>query len=450
MKPKIHLFNGPLTLHQQLILLLWGALLAGVVALWAPLGVPMLTTSLDTAFISITDILGLLATFFALTQFMLMGRILWIERAFGLDKLASYHRLNGYLAIILIVIHPIFITLHHIVEGEQNILAAYLSVFSEHAYTIWALVAEVLFVIVVLSSIYIARKRLKFETWYFVHMMVYAAIILASFHQFANGTNLLASDAARYYWYGLYAFVALNLLIWRFGLVVFNYFRFDFTISRVVHETPTVTSIYIHGRDLQRLMVKPGQFIMVRIFTKDLWKQEHPFTVSWIPKNDELRISVRSVGDYTADVQNLKSGTKVAVSGPLGRFTTDVAVKQKRLFIAGGIGITPIRSLAEQAAQDGVDAVLLYANKDSRDVPLKKEIDALGIKVIYVYSNEVIKQAEHGFIDSDRIKKLVPDIAQRDSYICGPPAMMATLINQLSEVGIAPDQIHYEAFQLHP
>jgi ferredoxin-NADP reductase len=81
---------------------------------------------------------------------------------------------------------------------------------------------------------------------------------------------------------------------------------------------------------------------------------------------------------------------------------------------------------------------------------LKKEIDALGIKVIYVYSNEVIKQAEHGFIDSDRIKKLVPDIAQRDSYICGPPAMMATLINQLSEAGIAPDQIHYEAFQLHP
>jgi predicted ferric reductase len=450
MKPKVHLFNGPITLHQQLILLLWGALLAGVVALWAPLGVTMLTTSFDTAFISIADILGLLATFFALTQFMLMGRILWIERAFGLDKLASYHRINGYLAIILIVIHPIFITLHHMVEDKQNFVAAYLSIFSEHAYTIWALIAEILFVVVVLSSMYIARKHLKFETWYFVHMMVYAAIILASFHQFANGTNLLASDAARYYWYGLYAFVALNLVIWRFGLVVYNYFRFDFTISRVVHETPTVTSIYIRARNLKRLTVKPGQFIMVRMLTKELWWQEHPFTVSWIPKDDELRISVRSVGDYTAEVQQLKPGTKVAISGPLGRFTTDVAIKKKRLFLAGGIGITPLRSLAEQADRDGVDAVLLYANKDSNDVPLKKEIDALGIKATYVYNDETVKHAEHGIIDIDRIKRLVPDLMQRDIYICGPPPMMVALINQLAAAGISADQVHYEMFQLHP
>ena len=451
MKPKVHLFDGQITLAQQLILLLWGALLVSVVALWTPLGIPMLTGGdLNSAFISIADILGLLATFFALTQFMLMGRIAWIERAFGLDRLASYHRFNGYMAISLIVIHPIFITLHHMVEDKADIVSAYLSIFSEHAYVLWALIAEILFVAVVISSMYIARKRLKFETWYYVHLMVYLAIILASLHQFANGTSLLSSDAARYYWLGLYMFVALNLLIWRFGLVFYNSWRFGFTVSRVVRETPTVTSVYIKARRLERLKVKPGQFILVRILTKELWWQEHHFTVSWIPKRDELRISVRSVGDYTAEIQKLEPGVKVAVSGPFGRFTSDVAVRRKRLFIAGGIGITPLRSLGEQASSEKTDAVLLYANKDSSDVPLKTEIDALPIKKVYIYSDEKVKNAEHGFIDAKRIEQLVPDFKDRDIYLCGPPQMMSALIAQLAETGISSDQLHYEVFQLHP
>ena len=450
MKPKIHLFDGPLTLGQQLLLLLWGGLLVSVVALWAPLGIPMLTTNLDTAFISIADILGLLATFFALTQFILMGRIAWIERAFGLDRLASYHRINGYLAITLIVIHPIFITLHHMVEDNSDIVSAYLSIFSEHAYTFWALIAESLFIAVVFSSMYIARKHLKFETWYYVHLMVYLAIVLASLHQFANGTSLLSSDVARYYWLGLYLFVAVNLLIWRFGLVVINSYRFQFTISRVIRETPTVVSVYIKARGLHRLNIKPGQFILVRVLTKQLWWQEHPFTVSWIPQADELRITVRSVGDYTAELQKLKPGTKVAVSGPFGRFTSDVAVKQKRLFIAGGIGVTPLRALAEQAGNNDIDALLLYANKNSDDVPLKKEIDEIGIPAVYVYSDETIKGAEHGFIDVELIQRLVPDFKQRDIYLCGPPVMMSSLITQLAEIKIPPEQIHYEVFQLHP
>lgn len=451
MKPKIHLFDGPITLAQQLIVLAWAALLVGVVALWAPLGIPMLIGgSLDAAFISIADILGLLATFFALTQFMLMGRIGWIERAFGLDRLASYHRLNGYLAIGFIVIHPIFITLHHMVEDGTDIFRAYLTIFSEHPYTIGALIAEILFIAVAFSSMYIARKHLKFETWYFVHLMVYLAIILASLHQFANGTNLLSSDLARYYWLGLYGFVALNLLIWRFGLVFYNSLRFDFRISRVVQETPTVTSIYIKGKNLTAFTVKPGQFILVRIITKRLWWQEHPFTVSWIPHGDELRISVRAVGDYTTELRQLQAGAKVAVSGPFGRFTSDVAVTQKRLFIAGGIGITPLRCLSEEAAKNGMDAVLLYANKDARDVPLQQEIHALGIKTVYIYSDEKVKNAEYGRIDAQRIAELVPDFKQRDVYLCGPPPMMSALIMQLSEAGLPLDQLHYEVFQLHP
>lgn len=439
MKLKVHLFDGRISLAQQLILLLWASVLVAVVGLWAPRGVQMLGSgNLSASFVTIAGLLGLLATFFALTQFMLMGRIGWIERQFGLDRLASYHRINGYLAISLIVIHPLFITLSHVVDGEPNIIAAYLSIFSQHPYTIWALVAEILFIAVVVSSIYVARRHLKFETWYFVHLMVYAAIVLASFHQFANGSSLAGSSFATGFWYGLYGFVALNLLIWRFGLPLYNFWRFDFTVSRVVKETPTVTSVYIKAKNLGRFKVKPGQFILVRIFAPNLWWQEHPFTVSWIPHGDELRISARAVGDYTNALAQLQPGAKVLVSGPFGRFTEDVAATDKRLFIAGGIGITPLRCLAEQAANT-TDARLLYANRTPDDVPLKKELDSLTIATTYTYDR----------LDARAVKKLVPDFLERDVYLCGPPPMMASLIEQLTKAGLPPEQLHYERFALH-
>jgi predicted ferric reductase len=448
-KPSIHLFDSPATLSQQLLLLLWGGLLVGVVAIWAPIGTSLLSSGTDGIFLAVAQLMGLLATFFALTQFLLMGRIVWIEHTFGLDRLAHYHRLNGYLAITLILLHPLFITLYHLMEGEPSIWSAFVGIFAEHPYTLLALVSEILFITVVISSIYIARKHLKFETWYFVHMLTYSAIILASFHQFVNGSSLVSSQVAYNAWLGLYAFVALNLMIWRFGLPLYNFMKFDFRIVRVAKETPTVTSIYIKALGVERLKIKPGQFVMVRIFTRQLWWQEHPFTVSWIPKNDELRISVRNVGDYTAELQNLTPGARVLISGPFGRFTSDIATTKRRLFIAGGIGITPLRSLAEEAVDSGVNAVLLYANRNTADVPLKQEIDALGLPTIYVYSDEKVDGVAPGFINGDMIAESVPDFVNRDIYLCGPPAMMAALVDQLTALGVSSGQIHYELFALH-
>lgn len=448
MKPKLHLFDGRLTAWQQFLIGAWLLVLIAIVALWAPRGIAMLESNLNNIFISIADILGLLATYFALTQFLLMGRISWIERAFGLDRLSSYHRINGYLAIILIVIHPIFITFHHMVEDQTDYIHAFLSIFSEHPYTLWAFIAEILFVIVVLSSIYIARQKLKFETWYYVHLMVYAAIIIVPFHQFVNGATFVGSKFAVACWLALYAFVGLNILIFRFGIVVFDVWKYHFMVSRIERETPTTVSVYIKARGLSRFKIKPGQFVLVRFLTKQYFWQEHPFSVSWIPHGDELRLTIRNSGDFTAQIDTIKPGTRLTVSGPFGRFTRDVAVTKKRLFIAGGVGITPLRCLSEEAAANKTDAVLLYSNRSPEDVPLKQEIDKLSLKTIYLYSDEHVRGAENGRLDGERIKALVPDYKSRDIYLCGPPPMMAALIDQLTGLGVDGERLHYERFAL--
>lgn len=451
-KLTVKLFDSSAAVRQRLLVAVWSLVLLSVFVLWLPRGAGLLLSGVSGFLLGIGQLFGLLATFFALTQFMLMGRIYWIERAFGLDRLAAYHRLNGYAAITLILLHPVLVVSSYSVQSGNNYLAQYLQTLRQQPYAIWALLAQILFVAVVASSIYISRRHLKFETWYFVHLMVYLAIVLVPFHQFAGGSSFAGSPLAGKYWLGLYAFVALNILVWRFGLLVYNFIKFDFRISRVERETPTVTSVYIKACGLQRLKFLPGQFIFVRIFTRKLWWQEHPFSVSWIPSADELRISVRSVGDYTAAIKNLKPGARLFVSGPFGRFTSAVAATDKRLFIAGGIGVTPLLPLADEAVRAGTDAVLLYGNKNAADVPLKSELDQLaagGLFLRYVFSDENVRGAISGRIDGALIKKLVPDFKQRDIYICGPPPMLAGLIKEFEALGVKPQRLHYERFSLH-
>jgi predicted ferric reductase len=450
---KTKLFDGPSTTWQQLIISFWAANLGAVVLLWST--TTEFTTDLPLLLHNIGLLLGLLATFFALTQFMLMGRVAWVERNFGLEHLASYHRVNGYLAITFILLHPIFITASHSLESRRNFIAEYGYTIAHQPFVWLALIAEILFVTVVASSIYIARKRLKFETWYFVHLMVYVAIVAVSFHQFAIGSSFVGGfhPLARAYWAGLYVFVAVNLLIWRFGLPLLNFVVHGFRLERVVAETPTTTSLYIRINNFKDWHSRAGQFVLVRIFAKGLWWQEHPFSLSWIPHDDMLRLTIRHVGDYTNAVAALKPGTRVLVSGPYGRFTREVAQTGKRLFIAGGVGITPLRSMIEEATAENIDCVLLYANRTPADVVFKEELTAMAgksLKIIEVFSDPPKGYRGHqGYVSGALAAQLVPDIMERDIYICGPPPMMEGLLNDFKDSEVPAEQVHYERFALH-
>jgi len=445
------LFQGEPSLPQQAIIGFWGTNLALVIGLW------LTTTDFSNETAELLNafgmLFGLLATFFALTQFMLMGRIAWIERRFGLDHLASYHRINGYLAFGFILIHPVFITLSEALEHGANPFRQFASLILHESYVWLAFIAEILFILVVVSSIYIARKRLKFESWYFVHLAVYAAIIIVPLHQLAIGMSFAGHPLARVYWLCLYAFVGLNILIWRFGLPLFDFVRFRFVVDKIVAETPTTTSVYIHGKNLARWKMIPGQFVLVRIFSKGFWWQEHPFSLSWIPHDNMLRLTIRHVGDYTTRVADLQPGKYVLVSGPFGRFTREIAVTNKRLFIAGGVGITPVRSLAEESVSQKIDSVLIYGNKSPDDVVFKSELDTLarkGLKITHVFSDAPKNyHGETGYVDLEHIARLVPDYLERDIYLCGPPLMMAGIIDSLHAAGVDSNRLHYERFALH-
>ena len=451
---KTKLFDGKATRAQQLIVGAWYANLIVVLIIWATTSASLITSGgAGGIALAFGRLFGLLAATFALTQFLLMGRILWIERPFGLDHLASYHRFNGYAAIIAILIHAPLVVLGYALSSHTNYFAQYSEVILHYQDTWKALIAEILFVTVVVSSIYIVRRKLKFESWYFVHLIVYAAIVLAFAHQLAIGGSFLDHPLARLYWLAIYVFVGVSVLFWRFTLPSLNMIRFNFRIARVERETATTTSVFISGKKLKKWSAKPGQFVLVRFLEGKFALQEHPFSMSAVPYDDEFRLTIRNSGDYTSTISTLKPGSRVLVSGPFGRFTSEIAVTKKRLFIAGGVGITPLRTLITEALAAKQDCVLLYGNRSTDDVVFQKELTRLekvGLKIHFVYSDPPKGfSGETGYIDGPLIERLVPDFVTRDIYLCGPPPMMDSVIAAMEATKLPHDQLHYERFSLH-
>ncbi len=448
---KTKLFDGPVSVAQVLVIVLWLVVLVLIIVLWATTSLSLFGSNISNSFIAAGRAFGLLAVFFALTQFMLMGRISWVEKPFGLDKLASFHRTNGYFAILCILIHPSFIAIGYALAAHTGFVTQYFQIVKTYPYVIWAFVGQLFFISVVATSIYIVRKHLKFESWYFVHLLTYSAIVLVFFHQVVNGGSFQGGVIARVGWYALYIFVALNIMIWRFSLPVFNLIRFGWIVSKVVPETDTTVSIYIDTKHLDRWKAKSGQFVLIRFFAPGLWWQEHPFSISRLPQENNFRITVRSVGDYTAKLLFLKPGVRVMVGGPYGRFTKNVARTSKRLFIAGGVGVTPIRTLAEEAIAENIDSIALLGYRNLEDSVLKSEMQTIpNLKVTCIYSDPPADyKGETGRINMDAIKNLVPDFKTRDIFLCGPPPMMTGIINELYIDGFPPSQLHYERFALH-
>lgn len=406
--------------------------------------------SLENGLLAFARLAGLMAVYFVLLQFVLRGRAVWIEEAFGLNNLSTVHRLNGYLSLSFIVTHVLLILTSYSLFANTNVFTQLITFISTYTDLLMAFLAATLFVSIVFFSIYIVRKRLKYETWYYIHLASYLAVLLAWGHQLEFGGDFF-QDAFVWYWYGLYLFVFGNLLIFRFLRQGYLFWKYRFRVANLVKEADGAMSVYISGNNLSEFMIKPGQFMILRFLDAKRWWQAHPFSLSFVPQNNMLRVTIKNVGDFTAEIPGLKKGTPILLDGPLGTFTSEHAVKDKYLFIAGGVGITPIRSLIEELAPLKKNMVLLYSNKTT-DIIFKKELDSLSAKykfpIHYIVTEDPSYKGEKGRIDGEKIKRLVPDFLKRDIFLCGPPPMMNALIKNLQALGAQHRSLHYEKFDL--
>ena len=396
---------------------------------------------------------GIVAALGVMGQLLLISRVKWLEALFGLDRLTRFHHTAGIIIPLALLVHPPLIVWHHAMRTGNGFMTQYLTLLGWED-ILAAACGEFLIITAMLLSLPFARRRLSYEAWHSAHLGAYFGLALSIGHQFSLGGDLSAElPYFAWIWYALYAFVLANLAWGRVLKPLWVYRGRKFIVEKIVPETTEVESIWITGRDMALLPAEAGQFAMLRFWAPGFKLQAHPFSISRPPDGKYLRFSIKKSGDFTASVHNsLKPGTPVIIDGPHGVFTEKKCLGDKALLIAGGIGITPLRSLGEKLRASGKDCVLLYANRAQKDIVFRRELEELedlgGFTVYHILNADHEWPGEKGNIDADRIKRLVPDFAERDAFLCGPPPMMTALKAALISLGVSKTRIHSEVFSL--
>lgn len=412
-----------------------------------------ITRNASDFFNGIGRVTGLLGTYLVLWQLLFMARLPWLEHAFGLERMAVLHKWNGYLAVGLLLGHAVFQTLGYQLGDGKDVATQLADFVTSYQGLLAAIVALGLFVAVVVLSITVARRHLAYETWYFVHLYAYLAVALAFSHQLATGVDFAGNPPFVWYWCALYVVVGASLIFYRALGPLAIYSRHRFRVQRIEKEARGVFSVYITGRNLDQFPAEAGQFAIWRFMDRKRWWQAHPFSISAIPDGRRLRITVKNIGDFTSDIYAVKPGTPILVDGPFGKFIERPRLRRV-LLIAGGIGITPIRPLAEEMADDGFDVRVLYRAHSEGDVVFKKELDELSsrknsVRVDYLLTlASGSRRTRDSWFSTASLAALVPDIIDRVIYVCGPLGMMAAVSSSLEALGIPTSQIRTEVFRL--
>jgi predicted ferric reductase len=397
---------------------------------------------------------ALLATNLLLIDILLIARIPWIDHYYGHDRATAAHKKLGKPILYLVLAHFASSVIQYAMVENVDVITEFISLLSIGDLLL-ATGALVLMILVVVTSLNFARKAVTYEAWYLVHIFAYGAVLLAIPHQFSTGSDIAGKPIALTYWISFYLFVLVNVVWYRILRPVVRGLRHSLQVSNVIRESSDAVSIYLSGKNVEKLGGAAGQFYLVRILTARDWWRPHPFSISAAPNNNFVRFTVADRGDDTKLMQALKPGTPIMLEGPYGVFTEERRTREKVVLVAAGIGIPPIRALAEEMAARPHDVTIIYRLRNQEDAALLAETRALaaqrGFKLIELEGRRGIGTSWmnadfSGRTDLERLKALVPDIAESDVYVCGPTAWTRAVEKTMKAAGVAERQIHAEEF----
>jgi predicted ferric reductase len=433
----------------------WASLLV-VVALWVGNGGLQGLSGADGWLTGTGRLAGLLASDLMLLQILMMARIPAVERSYGQDELARRHRLLGFTSFNLMFVHVVLIVTGYALTDGRDVLRETWHLVWTYPGMLLATAGFAALVMVVVTSIRAARRRLRYESWHLLHLYAYLGAGLALPHQLWTGADFVGTPWARAFWWTLWGVSLGAVLVYRVGLPIWRSLRHRPEVCDVVEEAPGVVSVYLTGRDLHRLPVRAGQFLHWRFLDGPGWSRAHPYSLSAAPTADRLRITVKDLGDGSRRLASLRPGTRVLIEGPYGRLTADVRTRRRVTLIASGIGITPLRALLEDLHAAPGDLTLVYRTSSAEDMLFADELADLaarrGVRVLHAPGHRIPgrdswlpAQASH-LSDVQGLLHLVPDIAQHDVYLCGSAGWTDAARRAALDAGVPPQHIHLERF----
>lgn len=387
---------------------------------------------------------GLLGTYLLLIMVVLVARVGIIERTIGQDRLVTWHRRLGPWPLLLLGTHVVMITLGYARSATTGFFHEAWVIFSTYSGMMIATVALLLLIMAGVTSVRLARSKMSHETWWAVHLYTYLALALSIPHQLATGASFVGHPLAQAWWIALWCATAGLVIVYRIGIPVWRSAYHKLQVVSVQEEAPGVVSIHCKGNHLEQLSLAGGQFFQWRFLRRGLWWQAHPYSLSALIQAPYMRVTIKDLGDHSQSAATLLPGTHIAIEGPYGAFTKHAAKGEKIALIGAGVGITPLRALLEDLDVP-TDIRMLIRAQDPAAIVHREESEA----ILAAHGQRMLVQSgsrKQSPMNEHTLRALIPDIIERDVYVCGPDSFADDVIAAARFLGVPARHIHHERF----
>jgi NAD(P)H-flavin reductase len=221
------------------------------------------------------------------------------------------------------------------------------------------------------------------------------------------------------------------------------------TVVEVIEETPNVKSfkvIFNHPETMKDFSFEPGQVGQLSVFGVG----ESTFVINSPPtRMDFLQFSVMKAGEVTAAIHELSVDDQVGIRAPLGNWFPYEAMKGKKiLFIGGGIGLAPLRTLILfmlDNRKDYGDITIIYGARSYADLCYKDDLKEWGERkdlelILTVDANSPGAPIREGFVPTV-LNEVAPKPDGTVAITCGPPIMIKFVLQNLEKLGFTEDQV---------
>jgi predicted ferric reductase len=390
---------------------------------------------------------GLIAALAALGGIVLTSRPRALERRYGQDQLLALHRWFGIVTVLAVLVHAVTDTWAWGATTGGTILSGLVDLLAHEAWMVAATVGTVLMLVIGLSSWRRLRRRIPYETWYFVHLTGYLAVLLGFGHQLTLGADF-ATDTLAFWWWTALAVATLVLVTYaRMGDLLRSLTR-RFHVTAVSREANSIGSLHVSGPGLRRLRVAGGQYFNIRALAPGLWWQAHPYSVSAAPTSAGLRFTIKELGEDSSSILGVRPGTRLILEGPYGVFTAEQAQGAPVVLVAGGVGISPIRALLEDCGPHQRPIVIVRVRHEA-DLAHRLELERMvqaRAGSLHVLSGPRQWFSRHDPFSPEVLRDWIPDIATRHVFVCGPASLESAVMTGMRKAGVATSHIHHERF----
>lgn len=384
-------------------------------------------------------------------QFILTARVQFITLPFGIDVVYHFHRQISIMAFLFILVHPILLFIN---DPE---LLSLLNPIEAPWRARFGLLALILMFVIVATSIWRIRLGLNYERWRLLHSSLAVIIIILSMLHVIGVGYYVSSPWKQALWIGLGVFW-VSILVYTRLLKPFLLLRHPYIVEEVIEERDNCWTLVVRAYGHDGMTFKAGQFAWLSIWNTPFSIREHPFSFSSSAANtDTYQFTIKELGDFTETIEDVPVGKRIYVDGPYGAFSTERYDASAYVFLAGGIGVTPVMSIIRTLRDRGDTRplTLLYGNPNWEDVTFREELDdlqnELNLKVVHVLEEAPDDwDGETGFIDEGVLERNLPEDHDGIEYfICGPEPMLEPVEAALERHGIPPERIHTERYSLN-